>query len=496
MSFRLRAFLVSTLLIVSQNIGLNAKILSTRTFTIFVVMALITTFATTPLVTALYPPWYQTKLDAWKRGEIDWEGNRLNDDDNADTDSLPSEKGDKREISKALVHLRLDTMPGVLALISLFARPTCKAPESKVHPTKRESDETEPQFSGQRPFQVHGIRLKELTDRNSSVMAVTELEEYTQHDPILNTFRTFGQVSNLPVCGTVLLTPPDAFASTLVDTVNDVSANLLLLSWSASGSLSENLILPPESTQQRFANGSFSQFMSKTLSQKDLYSKTAIFIDNGFGSHHTKCHAQNHNRRASQGPLQAPQRGSSSFRETARVSMPLQDQGHHIFCPFFGSDDDRAALQLVLQLARDPSVTATVTLFELANEAGAVADHSALNTTPFFTSRDSLPAALAERVLFVTATATSQSAILAEVVTKAKLEVGQTPRNAGDLIVLGRNATSELGSSIASGASGKEKEALDSDAGRALGPAAGAILSEKEALQASLLVLKAAGRGQ
>ncbi|KOS20022.1 K(+)/H(+) antiporter 1 [Escovopsis weberi] len=49
------------------NIGLQAQILSTRTFTIFVVMALITTFVTTPLTTVLYPPWYQKKIAAWKR---------------------------------------------------------------------------------------------------------------------------------------------------------------------------------------------------------------------------------------------------------------------------------------------------------------------------------------------------------------------------------------------------------------------------------------------
>jgi hypothetical protein len=40
------------------NIGLQDKILSTRTFTMFVVMALVTTFATAPLVSWLYPAWY------------------------------------------------------------------------------------------------------------------------------------------------------------------------------------------------------------------------------------------------------------------------------------------------------------------------------------------------------------------------------------------------------------------------------------------------------
>ncbi|KAK0609493.1 Sodium/hydrogen exchanger family-domain-containing protein [Immersiella caudata] len=59
------------------NIGLQAKILSTRTFTIFVVMALVTTFATAPLVSWLYPPWYQQKLDLWKKSKIDWDGNPI-----------------------------------------------------------------------------------------------------------------------------------------------------------------------------------------------------------------------------------------------------------------------------------------------------------------------------------------------------------------------------------------------------------------------------------
>ena len=46
------------------NIGLQAKILSARGFTIFVVMALVTTFATAPLTLASFPPRYQKKLAA------------------------------------------------------------------------------------------------------------------------------------------------------------------------------------------------------------------------------------------------------------------------------------------------------------------------------------------------------------------------------------------------------------------------------------------------
>ena len=41
------------------NIGLNAGILNDRVFAIFVLMAILTTFASTPLTLAFYPAWYR-----------------------------------------------------------------------------------------------------------------------------------------------------------------------------------------------------------------------------------------------------------------------------------------------------------------------------------------------------------------------------------------------------------------------------------------------------
>ncbi|KAG8425547.1 hypothetical protein J3458_002236 [Metarhizium acridum] len=106
------------------NIGLQANILSTRTFTIFVVMALLTTFATTPIVTVLYPPWYQRKIAAWRRGEIDW-------DTGAPISSPSSSQGPKEDdslglerVNRLLVYLRLDNMPSLLRLLSMFGDPS------------------------------------------------------------------------------------------------------------------------------------------------------------------------------------------------------------------------------------------------------------------------------------------------------------------------------------------------------------------------------------
>jgi len=46
------------------NIGLQAQILTTQTFTIFVVMAVVTTCLTAPIVSWLYPPEYRARRDA------------------------------------------------------------------------------------------------------------------------------------------------------------------------------------------------------------------------------------------------------------------------------------------------------------------------------------------------------------------------------------------------------------------------------------------------
>jgi hypothetical protein len=76
-------------------------------------MALITTFATTPLASALYPPAYQKKIEAWKRGELDWETGKPLKDGKPDMDDAVELRRQRRgpsEIRSLLVYLRLDNM--------------------------------------------------------------------------------------------------------------------------------------------------------------------------------------------------------------------------------------------------------------------------------------------------------------------------------------------------------------------------------------------------
>ena len=484
-----------------KNIGLQAQILGPRTFTIFVVMALVTTFATTPLTRALYPHWYQVKIEAWRRGEIDWDGNRLTENETfSEPDPVYTGKTEISEVARILAYLRLDSMPGVIALVSLLAKPTSTTSKVRVHHAKRsEAPLDDPEPTDRRPLQVHGIRLAELTDRASSVMKVSEQEEYNMRDPVVNTFRTFGQLRNFPVSGDVLVVPETSYAATLADKAVDVSADMLLIPWSGSGAMSE---YESEIVTDRFANGPFTYFISALLGQATC--TTALFVDNGFSTKKQKRESRSLAKTVS----------AMSARDMRFISPAIINKGHHIFMPYVGGEDDQVALRLVLQLAQDPTVTATIVCFEFPEhvqmkiEESVVEEHAVRTTSKirellkapvqtsvsssapghnsafFLALRDSLPASLAQRVVFETVQSTSPSS---DILATAQDDVGRSAKDSGDLIVLGRNLSMEATFSVATSDGGAK--ALESEAKQTLGVLADGVL--RQTPHASLLVVKA-----
>jgi hypothetical protein len=184
-------------------------------------MALVTTFVSSPLTAFFYPVWYQKKVEAWRRGEIDWDTGKPLDGSETPRNSVHYEKLAAEKIKRLTVYLRLDSMPNLLAFTSLFGGHADK-PAPKTHPSKAVStsketntDSSVQEVSPNRPVEAYGLRLLNLTDRGSSVMQVSEIESYTAYDPVVNTFRTFGRLHNLAVSGEVLVVPESSFAETL-----------------------------------------------------------------------------------------------------------------------------------------------------------------------------------------------------------------------------------------------------------------------------------------
>ena len=73
-----------------------------------------------------YPLWYQKKVEAWRNGEIDWDGKPIGE--SAAVEAV--EKLDSFKARRLLVHLRLDSLPGLFTFISLLGndKPASSSP--------------------------------------------------------------------------------------------------------------------------------------------------------------------------------------------------------------------------------------------------------------------------------------------------------------------------------------------------------------------------------
>lgn len=477
-------------------------------------MALVTTVSTTPLTTFLYPPWYQKKLESWKRGEIDWDGNQLNP---LSPDSPPErsiEKLQGTQVRRLLVHLRLDSLPSLFTFIALLGgeRPPvmAKTHRSKIAlSTVPESDSLTNSSSAlvpKRPLEVHGLRMLELTDRTSSVMKVSEMEDHSYKDPVVNAFRTFAQLNNVAVSGDVSVVPEASYAETLTGQASDHFSDLILIPWNENGNVTDGEM---ELTDDHFSSGIQDAFIQRTL--ENARCNTAVFVNRGFGGTAIP------ESRA----LSRTVSGLSLRSHREPTVQPIIDRSHHVYFPFFGGADDRVALRFVLQLAQNSNITVTIIHFvipivspsreskspEVLAEAsrihsgresgsqlaiseridtGALYAGAARDTALLHTLRDSLPPDLTNRVVFVDVPTTSP---VADCLAHARQEVAQSPRNAGDLIVVGRGLQAPISTA--------EVEFPSNPAGadmrKILGIVAESIISG--GVRGSVLVIQAGGRG-
>lgn len=348
------------------NIGLQARILSTRTFTIFVVMALVTTFATTPLVVWLYPPWYQEKLELWKKGKINWDGTPLVATENLD--QHPDQETDVA--SRILVYLRTDGLSSLFTIMSLLTGSRQKSHQRHIKVTEKRlsGNYTEDHLYFQRPLRVHGLRLVELTERNSSVMKVSELEDYASRDPIIKAFGSsvYGTARNVTMSGQTAVVPNHSFANTLVQRAANSRSQMILLPWSETGTVSE----VPSSFDQALLGANIDP-----LANKDFEKLVTSVVDEarqtcGVGVYVDKSLLRTGNTGGGTASSPVMERATRQLSRTwTGVSMP---DIHEDACMLFRSSDchgesqirvlytsnpdDLFAVRLALQLAKNGGV--------------------------------------------------------------------------------------------------------------------------------------------
>ncbi|RDB19933.1 K(+)/H(+) antiporter 1 [Hypsizygus marmoreus] len=314
------------------NIGLQAGILDTRTFSMFVVHALILTFITTPLTILFYPPKYRTR-------EADGHNHHT-----AEVGTGPrSSSEDETKTRFALILDKIEQLPAAMTISQLlqpnktFASTTTLASideKSEQSEKARPTPTPSPSFS-QTTISINALRLIELTNRTSAVLKSQVADSLIFNDPIVSIFRTFGHLNRLFVSAALSVVNYDEFPSAIAKHVTESDSQMVILPWSrgttsvAEGDQGHGSALNPfdgifrkTTTEDQTSSAVYSEYIRNVFATAP--SHVALFVDRGLS--------------------------------TTSVGNGSQ----HLFLPFFGGPDDRLSLSFLVQLCHNSAVQATV----------------------------------------------------------------------------------------------------------------------------------------
>ncbi|KAG2354749.1 Sodium/hydrogen exchanger family-domain-containing protein [Suillus spraguei] len=301
-------------------IGLSTGILTQRMFSMFVLEALVMAFIITPLVSLLYPPERQVRALA---EDISYRSTGDRDEDIADG-QFPMTEGQPWRSRFTVVLDKFDHASGMLVATQLVL-------PSPLAPTSQGTE-----------ISVNALHLIQMSDHNLDIVNSSAVDALIHTDPVLDVFRTFGELNNVRVSLALSTVPYEDMPKTISEHATRDGSELILLQWlppwSFSGDTTEDPYSPHSTSIapnsfEALSSGStgagslaatiHSQLVRRILAESNT--DVALFIDPG-----------------------------------TSLSGIGSGSAHHIFFPFFGGPDDRLALEFVMQLCTNPEISATV----------------------------------------------------------------------------------------------------------------------------------------
>ncbi|KDQ15147.1 hypothetical protein BOTBODRAFT_65764 [Botryobasidium botryosum FD-172 SS1] len=310
------------------NVGLQAGILDTLVFTMFVVEALVLTFLTTPVTLALYPSRHRVRVAVTGSNFASVED--AGGDKRKGGDTTPSRDDYPLKSRFTVVLDRLEHLPALMGITQLLRKPLPVLPQETT-PTSQTApvavDRT----------RVDALRLVELTERTSAVMRSSMASDFILTDHMVNIFRTYGDLNDVPISPSLVIVSRDQFTPSVVDHAVENNSDLIIISW-----------LPPT---PRAPGGATSDDNPAHASPFDALFRTTPSNDNPPSVLHS------HFIRGvfSQSPVDV-----ALYVEHRRAGPRAGRGKKHMILPFFGGPDDRLALSFVVQLCSQADVTATV----------------------------------------------------------------------------------------------------------------------------------------
>lgn len=336
------------------NVGLTANILDTRTFSMFVLHALVLTFITTPLTILFYPPKYRVHA-----GELPKKSTPTLEDSSS---SAERDIQDSLKSRFAVVVDRIEQLPAVMTLTQLLQSPTAMvASQSESSSVTEKAALSEnipvvphtPAATATPRIKVDALRLIELTNRTSAVLKSQAADSLALSDPVLAIFKTFGYLHRMAVTTALAVVGYEDFSENVNQHVRASGSQMVILPWTNGLGAVEDA-----------AENSAPSANDATTSSGQPSGTAASPFDGLFQTKRERNHAQDHGSVATHSHFirrvfaDAPADVALFWDRGVRES---EGEGqYHVFMPFFGGPDDRSALAFVVQLCMHPSVSATV----------------------------------------------------------------------------------------------------------------------------------------
>ncbi|KAI9500026.1 Sodium/hydrogen exchanger family-domain-containing protein, partial [Coemansia spiralis] len=208
------------------NIGLDAGVIDVRVFSLMVVMALVTTCATSPMVVWLYPLKYQKRIDG-----IYGDGAEIAMENDADSTISRRHGPDAGHPMNMLVVLsKIQQVPAIMTLLSyLHHQPELTS--SRMLTANENGTNAKPLIleSLYRPIKVFGLRLLEYTGRDSSIMTQYQLESQVLLDPAMAMFRAFARVANMVFHSLLAYSERERFVDSILSSTKDTNSELTVV---------------------------------------------------------------------------------------------------------------------------------------------------------------------------------------------------------------------------------------------------------------------------
>jgi len=200
------------------NIGLDARVINLRIFVIMVMMALVTTFITSPVISFVYPPRFHKRISPGGEGEkaVEVQG------------GTPAPDEFERE---NLRHVRILVLVESMDSLGYFANfiRLLKGPESAIS-----EDEAN---GGGDSVTLNALRIVQTSERSSSIMAASQAAAAAEADPALKMAGFFGDFLNVPTRCFLTTSAQCEVSQAVNDVVAREDVNIVVIPYNQLGSV-------------------------------------------------------------------------------------------------------------------------------------------------------------------------------------------------------------------------------------------------------------------